>query len=93
MDWLALQHDPLWRALWASEEVGQIRSSLERLLVHSKLDDESRGVVRGQLKMLDGLKSMAEALATKEQKDLEKLERVENVSGISRFRDYFPRIT
>lgn len=97
MDWISLHLNEHWKALWESEEIRDLLDTNRRTLVHTQLDPERRGVVRGQLMALERLPLLVAQLAEHQQKRADKAAEESaaasgNVSALRRFRDKLPKV-
>lgn len=94
MDWIALSHDPLWLALWESDEVKTWMENQTKKLVDVKWDAEDRGVIRGQIMAFQHLKRTVEMNAKKQAEDHDKVLEKASAKDSERVRRFnFPRIS
>lgn len=71
LDWIALHHNPLWRALWEQSELKERIDAVESQLLHgTHTDPHTIGRLRGQLDAYRGLPQLVERLADAQAKQL-----------------------
>jgi hypothetical protein len=88
MDWIALQHHPLWRSLWDTEQVTAKIKGLENALLTSKeTDPQVLGRQRGELAALRWLVTLVDVNAEQQGKTEEK-----PVAAVGGIRRWMPRI-
>jgi hypothetical protein len=76
MDWIALHHNPLWRALWDQSELKQKIAAIENQLLRGQhIDPHTIGRLRGQLDAYLGLPQLVASLAELQAKQLEEAEK------------------
>lgn len=69
MDWIALDANELWRALWECPEIGKRIGEIERQLQETALiDPHTLGKLRGQLEVYRRLPEMVRVLAENQRK-------------------------
>lgn len=78
MDWIALHQSEAWQEFFRAPEIASKKAALYQQLVHAALDPETRGMIRGQIKMLEALPVMVEGLARQQRSNEEVEPKVES---------------
>ena len=67
MNWVQLHSSEVWHEFFRSPEMVAKKNAMYQQLVHAALDPETRGMIRGQIKMVESLESFVEGLARHQQ--------------------------